>query len=168
MTTFSKVALSSLALLGAFLPALSAHAEDLAISATVVSSCAIATTPVAFGSYDPMVTHAAAPLDGAGSVTVTCTSGSTAHILLGQGLNPNGGSDAAPARQMASGANLLSYDLYTDTTRLDVWGNTDLTGVDQLGTGTAGTTLVVYGRVPFAQNVPAGSYTDTVAATVTF
>lgn len=168
MTKSSKLALGSLALLGSFLPALPASAEDLAVSATVVSSCAIVTAPVAFGSYDPMVAQKTTALDSSGSVTVTCTAGSTAHILMGQGLNPAAGSDAAPVRQMASGANRLGYFLYTDASHLDVWGNTNATGVDQLGTGIASTAIVVYGSVPFAQNVPAGSYTDTVAATVTF
>ncbi len=168
MTKHLKIALSSLTLLGPFLVALPASAEDLAVSATVISSCAIVTAPVAFGNYDPMVAQASTALDAQGSVTVSCTSGSTAHILLGQGLNPNAGSDAAPARQMASGANRLSYNLYTDATRLDAWGNTDLTGVDQLGSGTASPAIVVYGRIPFGQNVVAGAYTDTVAATVTF
>lgn len=168
MTKFSKIVLSSLSVFGALLFAGSASAEDLAVSATVIESCTIVTAPVAFGNYDAMGTNAAAPLDAAGSVTVSCTSGSTAHILLGQGLNATSGTDAAPAREMASGSDLLSYNLYTDTTRLDLWGNTDATGVDHLGTGTTSGPIAVYGRVPFGQNVPAGAYTDTVAATVTF
>lgn len=46
-------------------------------------------------------------------------------------------------------------------------GNTSGTGVDHTGTGTA-TSINVYGRVTAGQNVPSGSYSDTVVATITF
>jgi len=169
MTKFSKIAFSSLAVLGAFLPALPASAEDLAVSATVISSCAIVTAPVAFGSYDPSVANAAAPLDAAGSVTVTCTLGSVAHILLSQGANDIAGTPDIPQRRMLGGTGaFLNYYLYTDAGRTGVWGNTDTTGVDHTGTGAASLPISVFGRIPAAQNVPAAAYADTVAATVTF
>jgi spore coat protein U-like protein len=171
MMKFSKIALSSLAVAGSFFLAAPASAEPLEVSAQVTSNCVIVTAPVAFGAYDPLTLNATDPLDAAGSVTVSCTAGSTAHILLDDGLSPEVGStDAAPARQMdnATGADFLTYDLYTDSGRLDPWGNTTLTGVDHLGTGATSGAIAVYGRVPGAQNVGAGNYTDTVAATVTF
>ncbi|MEI9942138.1 MAG: spore coat U domain-containing protein [Pseudomonadota bacterium] len=172
MTKFSKIAITSLALVSPFLLALPASAEPLAVTATVVESCSIATTAVAFGSYDPSVTNATvgAPLVGTGAVAVTCTTGSVAHILLGQGANAITGTDAIPARRMVGtpGGAFLTYFLYTDTLHTDVWGNTDATGVDHTGTGASSGDIVVYGSVPGAQNVPAGAYTDTVAATVTF
>ncbi|MFM6073490.1 MAG: spore coat protein U domain-containing protein, partial [Dolichospermum sp.] len=40
-------------------------------------------------------------------------------------------------------------------------------GVSHTGTGNA-SNITVYGRIGRGQNVPAGSYTDTVVATVTF
>ena len=48
-----------------------------------------------------------------------------------------------------------------------VWGGTAASDVPHTGTGTE-TSLTVYGRIPAGQNVPAGSYSDTVVATVTF
>jgi len=169
MTKFSKIALSSLAVMGAFLPALPASAEDLSVTATVIESCAIVTAPVAFGNYDPSVVNAATALDGAGSVTVTCTLGSDGFIRMSQGANDIAGSADIPQRRMANGAgDFLSYHLYTDPTRLDVWGDTDAAALTYTGTGAASAAIPVYGRIPGAQNVPAAAYTDTVAATVTF
>lgn len=150
-------------------PVLAATAtSNLSVTATVSANCTISTSAVAFGTYDPVSTHASADLDGTGTVTVTCTSGSGATITLDQGSNPaTGSTDAAPLRQMASGANRLAYSLYSDASRTTVWGNTAATDVDHTGTGTA-TALTVYGRIPGGQNKPAGSYTDTVVATVTY
>ena len=157
------------ALIGFSVPAGAATStSNLAVSASVTASCTISTAPVAFGAYDPIVTNASADLDGAGSVTVTCTDGAVTTITLGQGANAAGGStDAAPQPQMASGTDLLSYALFSDSGRTTVWGNTALTGVAHTGTGTA-TVVDVFGRVASGQNVPAGSYADTVVATITF
>lgn len=102
-----------------------------------------------------------------GTVTVTCTSGSAGVITLGQGVNADVGSDAAPVRRMLAGTDYLSYSLYSDTGRTSVWGNTEVTGVARTGTGAADA-VTVYGSVAPGQNVPAGSYSDTVVATVTF
>lgn len=141
---------------------------NLDVSATVSASCTISTAAVAFGTYDPVVTNATSALDATGTVTTTCTNGSSVTILLGQGANADSGStDAAPARRMISGTDYLNYQLYSDTARTVVWGNDATTDVAETGTGTAVSTTV-YGSVPAGQNVPAGSYTDTVVATVSF
>ena len=68
---------------------------------------------------------------------------------------------------MASGANVLEYNLYTDPSRLTVWGD------DSAGTVTVSETAstaekTIYGRVPGRQNVPAGTYTDVVLVTISY
>lgn len=143
--------------------------SNLSVTATVTANCSISTAPVAFGSYDPVSANATSPLNGSGTITVTCTSGDAAKITLGQGSNPGTGStDAAPVRQMKdTGTDVLAYALYQDSGRTTVWGNTAATGVAQTGTGSA-QNVTVYGAVTAGQNVPAGSYSDTVVATVTF
>jgi spore coat protein U-like protein len=143
--------------------------SSLSVTATVSANCTITTAPVAFGAYDPIVADATNPLDGTGTVTVTCTNGSDATITLDQGTNAAGGStDVAPLRQMKdSGADVLAYTLYQDSGRTTVWGNTAGTGVPETGTGAA-QDVTVYGSVAAGQNVPAASYSDTVVATVTF
>jgi spore coat protein U-like protein len=139
---------------------------NLGVSATILDACTIAATPVNFGNYD----HSASGDTGStGSVTETCANGTAATITLGQGLHPKAGSvDGVPLRQMASGANNMAYFLYSDAGAGTLWGNTPTTGVAQAGTGGAGTTLTVYGFITAGQNLPTGSYADTVVATVTF
>jgi len=159
---------SAVALFGAA-PAFAGTASaDLQISANVTANCSISTSAVAFGSYDPLGTNASTPLDAQGSVSVQCTQGASATITLGQGANPGANSsDADPARQLASGADRLSYGLFRDAARTNNWGNTGGTGQAHTGTG-AQASLTVYGRIPAGQSAPAGSFADTVTATVNF
>ena len=148
--------------------AASPQTANLSVTATVSANCTISTTAVAFGEYDPVVTHASTPLDVSGKVSVTCTNGAPATITLGQGPDPGASStDAAPARRMKAGANYLNYQLYTEVTHTTVWGNDTDTDVANTGNG-ANQDITVYGRVPSGQNVPTGSYSDTVVATITF
>lgn len=167
----------TLSLTGALLLSLSAATSteaatataNLAVTASVAANCSISTAPVAFGAYDPVSANASTALNGTGTVNVTCTSGASTTVTLGQGSNANTGStDAAPARRMKdSGTNFLAYSLYSDTGRTTVWGNTAGTGQASTGTGSQ-VALTVYGAVAAGQNVPAGNYSDTVVATVTF
>jgi spore coat protein U-like protein len=143
--------------------------QNLSVTATVTANCTIATTPVAFGAYDPISANASTALTGTGTVSVTCTSGASTKVTLGQGQNADTGStDATPARRMTDGSSdFLTYSLYQDSGLSTVWGNTAGTGVSHTGTGTL-TALTVYGSVAGGQSVPAGSYSDTVVATITF
>jgi len=142
---------------------------NLSVTASVTANCTISTTAVAFGAYDPITANASTALDGTGSVSVTCTSGASAKVTLDQGANADTGStDTVPARRLTDGSShYLSYTLYQDSGRTTAWGNTAATGVASTGTGSA-VSLSVYGSVSSGQNVPAGSYADTVVATVTF
>ncbi|MGC4089838.1 MAG: spore coat U domain-containing protein [Polyangiaceae bacterium] len=146
------------------------NSANLSVSASVGASCSISTSALAFGAYDPVVANSSTALDGTGGVIVTCTNGASTTVTLGQGSNANTGStDAAPLRRMRDGAtsNYLSYTIFQDSGHNTAWGNTTPTGLAYTGTGSS-TTLSVYGRVAAAQNVPAGTYTDVVVATITF
>ena len=163
---------AGLALGASVLVAGSAAADDTAnvnVSATVTANCTITSGGLAFGAYDPVDVNASADLDQTGTVTVTCTDGFTTGVTLGQGANADvGSSDAIPARRMSDGGTaFLSYQLFSEGTRTTVWGNDAATDVVHTGDGTA-QVHTIFGRVDGGQNVPAGSYTDTVVATVTF
>lgn len=136
--------------------------QNLGVGATINVNCTIATTAIAFGTYDPVVTNASTPLDAQGTVTIACTKGATAQIGLNGGLNTT--------REMSDGGtNRLSYQLYSDSGHSTVWGNTAGSWVTPVAAPSkAGRTFDVYGRVGANQDVPAGSYTDTVVATVNF
>ena len=158
------------ALAAVALAAFNSHAgtatANLSVTASIAANCSISTVAVAFGSYDPIGANSSTALDATGSVVTTCTSGSAPTITLDQGANPASGSTAsAPVRQMASGANNLGYQLYSDSSHTSVWADT---GVAAPGADGTAQTSSVYGRISGGQNKPLGSYSDTVVATVTF
>jgi spore coat protein U-like protein len=139
--------------------------SNLDVSATVTSNCVLSTSAVAFGNVD--VTDGA-DHDATGGVSVTCTSGTAWSASADAGA---GTGASLATRKMANGANLLDYALYTDSGRTTVWGDgaggtTAL--ISDTGTGSA-QSKIIYGRVPSGQtSLPAGSYADTVAVTVTY
>lgn len=138
-------------------------------TATVTGGCSITTTGFS-GAYDPVSTNASLPMDANIGVTTTCTTGLTATITLGQGANPGSGStDAVPVRRLSNGASTyLTYAISTNPTHTTTWGNTAGTGQTSTGLGVP-VTLTGYARIPPAQNsAVAGTYTDTVVATVSF
>lgn len=145
--------------------------SNMAVSANVSGDCTIAANPLAFGSYDPVTANSSTGSDAITTTNlfVTCTDGSSATITLGQGSNAASGStDDTPLRRMASGGGaFLNYSLYQDEGLSTTWGNSSETGEAYLGTGTT-TSVTVFGDTVKGQSVPAGTYTDTVIATITF
>lgn len=147
-------------------PALAQTATgSLAVSATVTDNCTLTTTPVAFGNIDAT---ASANTDATGGISVTCTNGTTWSAAADAGA---GTGATLASRKMTSGANVLSYALYTESTHTTLWGDgaggTTAT-IDGTGSGAVQNTTI-YARVPGGQTgAPAGSYADTVVVTVTY
>lgn len=172
---FIRMAIASALAFGSSTAGVNSYAgsatSNLTVNATVVANCTIVAGTVAFGNYDPITAHASAHLDGTGTLSVNCTTGSAAKIMLGQGANADvggGSTDAAPVRRMKdSGTNYLSYQLYTDSAGGTVWGNTDGTHKAYTGAGIS-QNVTVYGRVSSGQNKPATTYSDSVVATINF
>lgn len=135
------------------------------VTASVVDSCSVSANDLAFGDVEPVNNL---NIDAVGSVTVTCSLGTTYSVLLDAGLNSSDGS--VSTRRMTDGSsNYLSYQIYSDALRSSVWGESsgtdDVTG---LGTG-LGVPLVVYGRIPSGQQeTQTGSYSDTIDVTVNY
>src|SRR5687768_6736124 len=137
---------------------------NLSATATVINNCTISTAALAFGNYDPVGANAAANLDGTGTVTISCTKGTTATIGLGLGANASG-----TTRRMTDGSgNFLTYEMYQEVGHSTVWN----TGAGLLSPAAAPSkaarNFTVYGAVTSNQDITAGSYTDTVVATVNF
>jgi len=125
------------------------------VSATVVATCSVSASNLAFGSYT-----GTGNTDQTTTVTVTCGNGTGYSVALNDGANASGST-----RRMANGSNYLAYELYSDSGRTTVWN----AAAPVAGTGNGGAqTLTVYGRIPTGQSVPAGAYTDTVQVTVTY
>ena len=162
-----KRTLLSLAVLSLIsVPAFAGSATaNLNVTASVSAVCTISTVTVAFGAYDPVVANAATDLNGTGTLVVACTKGASATIDLGVGNNLSGGS-----RRMGSGTDFLNYALFKDAARTQVWG-TGMTGGTTLtynSASKASTNITVYGKVPQAQDVTVGAYSDVVVATINY
>jgi spore coat protein U-like protein len=136
----------------------------LSVTATVTTNCTISTTPMAFGSYDPVVAHASTPLDGTGTVVVACTKGTATTITLNLGSNASG----STRRMKDAGTNYLTYEIYQDVARTNIWGTGGNALTPPVAPSKAPRNFTAYGRIPANQDLPAGNYGDTVVATVNF
>lgn len=131
--------------------------------------CNVSATSVAFGAYD---VFSQVPLDSTGTVTVSCDEVPPPDPVIS--IGPSGASGGFFPRKMqrAGGPGTLEYNLFLDPSMSRVWGD-----------GTAGTMTVklknvhrqkppvvttIYGRVPPRQNVSVGTYSDTLAVTITW
>ena len=133
------------------------------VTVTVITACEISATDHDFGTYDAL---SPSPLDSTSTISVTCTSGASYSVALNAGTTGGG---TIPARLMTDGSNTLSYNLYTNAGYGTVWGDGTGGSSDVTGTGNGSVQdLTVYGRMPAGQGEPAGDYSDTVTATITY
>ena len=124
---------------------------------------------MSFGAYND---SAAAPTDAATSIVVNCArNGGPATATVTLQIGPSANSGLITTRSMRSGANAMNYNLYRDSGRSQIWGQTS--GVDTASisvtmpnNGSNNGTFVIYGRIPALQNVPVGAYSDSVQITV--
>ena len=123
-------------------------------------ACSFNVTEVNFGSYDVFSNVA---LHSAGNIDMNCPIGVGYHITL------TAGSGTFSKRVMSSGAHSLNYNLFTAANRVLVWGDATNGSATVSGSGTGvRVNHVVYGQIPPQQNVPAGSYSDTITVVITF
>jgi spore coat protein U-like protein len=144
---------------------------NIAVSATVTTNCTIAANPLAFGTYDPAIANSGTALVQTTTLSVTCTQGATG-VTIGLDAGQNATHATGTTRAMTTGGgtpSYLSYEIYQDSARTTVWGNTGAAQVTlPTPSSNAAQTLTAYGRIPANESVPAGSYGDTVIATVNF
>ena len=135
------------------------------VTLDIIESCTMvapATTKMIFGQKSSL----AANVDATVTFKVTCSAGTDYDISLGDGLNTG---RRMKGTATANATSFVDYELYSDAGRTTVWPSTASAGPTYPRTG-KGTeeTIQVYGRVP-VQTIPAfGSYSDTVAITVTY
>ncbi|HEV2271322.1 MAG TPA: spore coat U domain-containing protein [Steroidobacteraceae bacterium] len=144
---------------------MSARSLRLVLSASLAlpmlahaAACSVTVVNVGFGGYDVFQQQ---DTETTGSVNVTCDSSASYAISLSAGFG------TFAARAMSNGSQQLDYNLFTDPQRLTIWGDGTSGTVTVSATGTGGT-YTVYGMIPALQNVPAGSYSDTITVTVTY
>jgi spore coat protein U-like protein len=142
-------------------PAVAATATNtFGVTVMVQAACTVSATTLSFGSYTGRVATATS------AVQVTCTNSTPYNVGLSSGLAPGA---TVTARKMAGpGSGLLSYSLFSDSSRAVKWGQT--VGSDTVaGAGNdALQALTVYGQAAAGQFVGPGTYSDTITVTVTY
>lgn len=104
--------------------------------------------------------------NGAGSLSVTCTPGSTVAIALDYGIN--GGNSSARYLINGAGNRTLAYQLYQDAGYSRMWG-AGAAAVSVTSFPASTETFTVYARLfPVSQPPPADTYTDTITVTLTY
>lgn len=161
---FNKIALVTTVVLaagtGISAQAVSPQTAIMALSTQVVANCTISAADLSVSGYDTIVAHKNADFDNQSSLTVACTKDTSAEVTFNEG-----GNTSRKLKDLSG--NLLDYELYTDQAGGAVWGSDKLSGKTIVGTG-EDQIVPVYMRVSQGQNVPAGTYTDSVTATITF
>lgn len=146
----------------------SRDATTLTITLIVARACTVSSFSINFGNYDTVGANEVTPLDATAPIDVRCTAGTTATVILGAGMHASAGE----RRLMSPGGDYLRYNVFMDASRTSVWN--DVTA--KSGTAASTNTPVVlnpggsvlFGRVFAGQDVPAGTYTDTLQATVNY
>jgi spore coat protein U-like protein len=135
---------------------------NLPVQVEIVADCKVQSAPILdFGSHGVLDSAQ----NGATTLGIQCTN-STDYIIR---LDAGDGTGATIGnRLMTAGGATVSYSIYRDAARTQVWGETDGTNT-VAGTGNGAVqTIDVYGQIP-AQTTPApGVYTDTVQVTVSY
>jgi spore coat protein U-like protein len=140
------------------LPTLALLSGLILSAPALAASCTVSTVGVAFGSYD---VFSSVDTDSTGTVIVSC------HSIASYKISLSAGAGTFTSRLMAGEAAQLHYNLFIDPQRLTVWGD-GTSGTATVSARGTGGSYPVYGRIPALQNVPAGSYSDTLTVTVTY
>ncbi len=160
LTTLSLLAMGTFA---SYTASAATATTDFQVTASIEDSCTVDNTgDMAFGTYAPL-----SGLDAETSIDIqiTCTNQTPFSAAMNTGLNGTNFN-----RQMTNGATPLNYNIYTENTHTDVWGDgTNSTHiVADFGTGSM-VAYTAYGLVPASQTgAESGSYTDQITVTVTY
>lgn len=133
------------------------------VTATVTSSCSVAASPLAFGSYNGR------QVDATAAIAASCSNGTSYQI----GVDSDGGDGVSPAQRQLVGTGdevraPLNYAIYVDNLRHNPWGsNTGVDTVSGIGNGTL-QSIPVYGRIAANQAPGRGIYQDAVRVTISF
>ena len=139
---------------------------SLTEDARAAASCTVTPTNLVFGDVSVAILGNAVS-DTTGTISYNCSgaaNNSTIRVCLE--LNHY---NASNTRSMTSGSNILNYQIYRDSARTLVWGNSsdgNVATIDLLtdGSGAASSSSTMYGRVLTGQNTAAlGSYSHNMA-----
>ena len=134
-------------------------------AAAAQAACFVNAGGISFGAYDVSDSY---PRDSMLMLTLSCQEMRARDLRVS--IGPSATSGGIPVRQMkwTAGVDRLTYNLFTDPSRTQVWGEgaggdaVIVQGVIQ----DSPQQLSVFGRIPPGQDVSAGTYGDVVTITV--
>lgn len=160
LRSVGSLVIGSLLLPASLAPAATRTAK-FKVTATVQSDCTVTATDLAFGTVGIIQNN----VDATSTISVTCTPNTPYTLGLNEGTAAGSTVDA---RLLANGASTMSFQLYSDAQRTQVWGITDgVNTVGGSGTGQA-SNFTVYGRIPTQAAPPVGNYTTEITATISY
>ena len=131
------------------------------VEATIISDCTIGASGMNFNNVGTVT----AVFNATSTLTITCTPMTSYTIGLDAG-DVTG--SVLTDRKMGNGAARLSFQLYRDAARTQVWGVTAPTDtIGGTGSGAA-QTVTVYGQIPVQSTPAIGAYLNNVTATITY
>lgn len=138
-----------------------ATSASFSTSANYVSSCTIAANALSFGT----IATSMVITDADTTITTQCSASTPYQVALDGGLT----SASNPAfREMQKGADRLTYGIYRNSGRTQVWGHIPNVNT-YAGTGTGlSTAIPVYGRIHAQERREAGTYTDMIIVTIDY
>jgi len=126
----------------------------LTATATVASTCTVSGNTMAFGAYTGAV------VDQTGIITANCTKGTNFSVAMTS-------AQTGGFYEMASGANILNYKVYSNNARTtEIVQNTVILTDNNASGNNQNTTI--YGRIPAAQVANIGAYSGTTTFTLTY
>lgn len=125
---------------------------------------------MAFGTASASV---AAPVDAQGVLSFACTGVLGETVVYTIALSAGSSGTGFNPRALRSGANQMQYNVYGDSARTRLWGDSTSGTFTETGSLsiTGGATLrsvPVYGRIFGGQSSPPGAYTDSLMITISF
>jgi spore coat protein U-like protein len=142
---------------------------NVGVSSSVTNNCTLTSSPtLAIGAYDPIVTNKTTSATGTGTIDVTCTNGAAWSLDLDAGQNSTHAITGTTRAAAGPNSTFAGYEIYQDSAHTTVWGTGAGNDVTGTGSGVA-QTQTLYAMIPAGQHgVEAGTYSDTVLATVNF
>lgn len=129
-------------------------------------ACMVSAEGLNFGTY--MSPNQNSDLLSTGGINLSCDSsviGAVASIQISSGQSPT-----FLERLLSNGNDSLFYNLYVSSSRdgSAIWG--DGTGISKTYTWTTRSSerITIFGKIPKAQSISPGSYTDSIQATLAF
>lgn len=129
------------------------------------NTCVASASALAFGSVSPI---ANTTTSSSGALTITCTWSTitlTPNVLVCASLGTGDGSTSAAPRAMVNGSNVLSYNLFANSSYSTIWGSTTNSSAPTPLSITLSSTAILIGgssvttTIPFYGRISAGQTT---------